>query len=658
VRPLALQRPEQGFLRKLHGVALAMQGKDARVELEAAARLLPADPEVHYYLGNALQAHGAAAAAAASQRRALALKEDFPEAHNQLGLCLVALHEPAAALASFRRALELAPRFAAALGNLGDALYRDGRPAAAVAAYRRMLQLEPDSSIGHNHLGNALVGLGEFAAAIASYRRAIALRPDFPDPWSNLGHALRAVGQLDEAAAAARRGLELRADFPEAARNLGNALFDLGHVEAAEAAFRRALDLRPDHAEVHLALASALRRQGRGAAAEACARRALELKPQSAEILTFLAELEADRGRFAEAATLAERAVAIDPELPEGWAAVPRYRRMRADDAAWLAAAERVLARRLGLGHEIELRFAIGKYFDDLGDYDRAFAAWRHANELARRHGARYDRGAHERRVEAVMAGFDAAWLERTRAAALPSERPVFIVGMPRSGTTLVEQILASHPAVFGAGELIYWNVAADRYSAANGAGATTGGAVPLLAELGADYLKELQQRAPAAARVIDKMPANFMNLGLIHAALPRARVIHLQRDPRAVALSIFAQNFSQVHAYAADLEDIAHYFGQYRRLMTHWHRTLPAGSILDLRYEELLREPEAGTRRLLDHLGLPWDARCLEFQDTRRTVLTASSWQVRQKIDANAADRWRRYEKYLIPVQGLHPGD
>jgi hypothetical protein len=223
----------------------------------------------------------------------------------------------------------------------------------------------------------------------------------------------------------------------------------------------------------------------------------------------------------------------------------------------------------------------------------------------------------------------------------------VLIVGMPRSGTTLAEQILASHPQVQGAGELPFWNAAAGRWIAPPSGEST-------LRQFAEDYLAVLDEASPDAPRVVDKMPANFMFLGLIHAALPRARIIHLTRNPIDTCLSIYFQNFGTVHAYANDLDDLAHYYGQYLRVMDHWRRVLPTGVLLDVPYEALVENPEHWSRAMIEHIALPWHARCLEFHATARMVSTFSKWQVRQPIHRASVARWRHYEKFLGPLWSL----
>jgi hypothetical protein len=255
--------------------------------------------------------------------------------------------------------------------------------------------------------------------------------------------------------------------------------------------------------------------------------------------------------------------------------------------------------------------------------------------------------------VTRTLSAFDRRALEALRPAGLATRRPVFVFGMPRSGTTLAEQILASHSQVHGAGEVLFWQFAADDELAAPAPQRAA-----TIAALGRRYLELFAALPSAPVRVIDKLPSNFKNLGLIHAALPEARFIHLERHPLDTCLSIYFQGFSAAHAYATDLGDLAHYYREYRRLMAHWRATLPSHLLLEVRYEELVDEPETWSRRMLEHIGLPWDPRCLEFHRSDRPVLTASNWQVRQPIGKSSIGRWRRYERFLEPLRAALGGE
>jgi tetratricopeptide (TPR) repeat protein len=608
-RLLLERHADAGVIWQLLGVALRMQGKDALPALQRATELLPDDAAAHNNLGNALGQCGRWDDAVASYRRALALNPAFAQAYNNLGFVL------------------------RALGRLDD----------AVTSYRRALQIKPDYTEAHHNLGDAWLRLGRYDDAVSSYRRALALSPQFIEAHHNLGNALLELGQLDDATASYRRALALNPNFAEAHNNLGNALRSLGQLDNALASYRSALAIRPDFAEAHSNLAIALRLAGQGAQAEVSCQRALVIDQNLAATIAVLAELNADQGRFAEAEELFRRAIAIDPNTAEAWVGISRLRKMTVGDAAWAAEAQRIAGRALPPRKEVLLRYALGKYFDDRNDFEQAFANYRRANELTGRHRARYDRRQFTQAVDVIIHSFDRAWLGRARLDANSSARPVFIVGMMRSGTTLAEQILASHPSIYGGGELAFWNSAA--------AGAAGSGRLPGLA---ADYLRLLQTLSAEALRVVDKMPGNFLHLGLIHAALPRAHIIHMQRNPIDTCLSIYFQHFEAFHSYATDLESLAHYYGEYLRLMQHWRSILPAQAMLDLPYEALVDDPEAWSRKMVEFIGMPWDPKCIEFRHTSRSVITASKWQVRQPISRSSVQRWRNYERFVGALRQL----
>ena len=282
--------------------------------------------------------------------------------------------------------------------------------------------------------------------------------------------------------------------------------------------------------------------------------------------------------------------------------------------------------------------------------YDAAFTEYRQANELSKRYGVRYDRASRTARVSRIIGTFDPARLHRLQAFGQSTERPVFIVGMPRSGTSLCEQILASHAQVRGAGELSFWQTALNAFEAAGFGSQTAAGLIPGMA---AEYLQRLAAVSADAGRVVDK-GFHFTALGLIHAALPQARFIHVRRHPIDTCLSIYFQYLSHQHPYANDLDDLLHYYGEYLRLTAHWRAVLPASAYLEVPYEALIADPERWSRRMLEFLGLPWDPKVLDFHQTDRVVITLSKWQVRQKLNSSSAGRWHNYEKYVGPLLPL----
>jgi tetratricopeptide (TPR) repeat protein len=682
---LLQEHPEFGILWKILSVALVRQGKDALPALRRAAELMPQDPEAHANLGSELHARGQWEAALESLRRSLALERRNANALAEAGDAQRALGHPREAVELYGWALELDPRRRDVHNNLGNAHLALGAPAEAARAYRRALELKEDDAQVLCNLGNALRQLAEFDEALAVTRRALALAPRLAMAHNNLGLLLSATGQREAGAASYREALRLNPAYPEAARNLarvlrdqgqlreavalygqalqldpsqsdahcdlGYALFDARRLSEAAASFRQALALRPGSVSALLGLAAVLRVQGAYDEAEASCQAGLAAEPRNAAALEMLGELRADAGRFAEAQELFQRAIDVDPDFVPAYGSIAAHRRMQREDRGWLAGVQRLLGRSLPVAEEMHLRYALGKYFDEVGEYDHAFASYQAANELARRHGPSYDRGRFAALVDRVMSVCDERFVGAQHAQVSASELPVFIIGMPRSGTSLTEQILASHPAVFGAGEVRFWDGAFVMLERRGASGAGVG---ETLGDIGRECLERLTARAGEVRRVTDKMPANFLYAGLIHAALPRARIIHMQRHPLDTCLSVYFQNFFNVSPYANELGNLAHYYGEYLRLCARWRRLLPASTLLEVPYEGLIADTEGWTRRMLDFIGLEFDARCLEFHRTERVVITASKWQVRQQISAGSIGRWRRYEKHLAPLMAL----
>lgn len=545
---------------------------------------------------------------------------------------------------------------------LGVSLSNQGKDAGH--AWARAAQCLPDDAVAHVNLGNALARAGLLHEAQASYDRALAIYPEFAEAHLNRSEVLLELGQPKDAIDSCRRAIELSPRLLETHQtlgkahvNLGNLLRGLGRLDEAEAQYRQALLIEPQLLAALVELGTVLRLQGRSAECEASCHAALLVDSKSTAALAVLAELRADSGRFAEAEEFYKRVIEIDPGSWEGLAGLAHLRRMTAADRPWLTAAQHLAEQKLPPPAEMTLRYALGKYGDDMGDFDSAFRNYQRANELARRCGPQFDRAHMSRSIDLVIRTFDQTWINQVRSCTNVSTRPVFIVGMLRSGTTLAEQILASHPAVFGAGELAFWGAAASAALGDAAAGRAAAKAIindAGLAALGRDYLQLLQNLSGDAQRVVDKFPTNFLFLGLIQAALPHARIIHMRRNAIDTCLSIYFQRFEAANAYATDFEDLSHYYREYRRVMQHWRCVLPTNALLEVPYEGLVEDPALWSRKMVDFIELPWDERCLDFHQTERTVVTASRWQVRQRMSRSSIGRWRNYEKFLRPLGSL----
>lgn len=532
----------------------------------------------------------------------------------------------------------------------GVCLARQGKNARE--AMERAVVLLPNDVEARRNLVRILHRASAWSEAWKHGHEACRLAPDSAEDHAQLADIARDLGRLSDAEALYRRALQLNSSLLDAHNNLGNTLFDLGRSVEAEACYRKALELDPGRAAAWCNLGLLLKSVGRDDEAQAACDKARAADPSLAGPLVLAGDLALDRGRFSEAEILFRQATACNPRSPEAWAGIARTRKLTTDDAPWARQAAALANSGLTPDLEVFLRYALGKYHDDTRQYDTAFGHYQRANELSKIAGQRigkpaYDPAGHAADVDWLIAHFSTGGIARSRFSHV-SACPVFIIGMPRSGTSLAEQILASHPDVFGAGELPFWHRAQTTYTRSARTGTEP---QALLNDMATDCLRRLHSLAPQAARVVDKMPNNFLNVGLIHAAFPNARFIHMQRNPVDVCLSIYFNPFAQSQPYANDLEHLAHYTRQYQRLMQHWRTVLPQGCLLDLPYEALVDDQEAWSRKMIEFIGLPWDERCLQFHTKERAVHTPSNWQVRQRISKGSVERWRNYEKFVEPL-------
>jgi len=606
------------------GASLASLGRldEAELAFRQAILLMPDYPEPHANLGMALKDLGRPDEAEAALRRALALKPRWIEVRTKLGIALYEMGRLEEAEAAFREAIAVKPDLPEAHAYLAITLNELRRPGEAEVVFRRAIALKQDSAELHFNLGTVLMDLGRTHEAIPAYRQAIALKPDLAEAYNNLGTALQSLGMPDEAEAVLRRAIALKPDFAKAHNGLGNVLLDLGRPDEAVAIYRKAIALRSDHSEAYGNIGLALMELGQLSEARQATERAIQFAPRKAAYFRNLGDLRCF--------------VAGEPHL----AAMEEL----AKDAASLPVRD-----------QIELHFARAKAYQDLGQHDNSFGELLAGNALKRRQIV-YDEATILDGLKRVEAVFTPEVIQTWKNVGEASPLSVFIVGMMRSGTTLIEQILASHPQVFGAGELKQFGIAAANIRPRESHSAEFPDVVSDMSgeqfrEFGARYLADLKRIAPDAARIVNKMPSNYIMAGLIHLALPNAPIIHAIRDPVDTCVSCFSKLFAEEQNHTYDLVELGRYYRAYQSLMAHWHRVLPPGRILDVRYEDVVADLEGTARRIVAHCGLEWDPRCLAFYQTERPVRTASATQVRQPIYNNAIGRWRTFERFLGPL-------
>ena len=627
------------------------------------AAIQPTRFDALHRIGVVRYRQGRMAGAAESFAAALALRPDDPTALSNLGLAQLGLGLPEDALASWDRALAVQPHLAMALVGRGDTLLRLARPDEAVASYDRALALDPGLAEAHNNRGAALLDLRRPHEALASFGQALALRPDFADALNGYGNALSQMKRQREALDFYDRAIAARSQFAQAFNNRGVALRELGRSAEAVAAYERAIAIDPGYAAAHNnrgAVLSDLKRPEEALDSYAAA---LAVAPDHAAAYDNMGLLLAELGRLGESRQAYEKAIALSPRTVRFYYNLVNTNRLAEGDP--LLAALRALAAdqdALAVDERIELDYALGKVLADLGDHAGAFARFQAGASLKRSQIA-YDEPA----VLAGLARIRDAWPAEPRGPRRPPrdpfDAPVFIVGMPRSGTSLVEQILASHPEVHAAGETDAFARALVLLQGGQaGAFGPLDGALKLsqarAAKLAALYRDQLGGPAMAGARrVTDKTLENYRFIGLIRRALPNARIIHVRRAPLDTGLSCFTRAFVGYLPYTYDLAELGRYYRAYDALMRHWLGVISPEALLEVRYEAVVADLEGQARRLVAHCGLDWDPRCLDFHTTQRLVRTASAAQVRQPIYAGSVGRWRDYQPFLGPlIEALGP--
>jgi tetratricopeptide (TPR) repeat protein len=502
------------------------------------------------------------------------------------------------------------------LFNRGNKLIEQGAYAEAAGLFEEAVKLDSSNGEALNNLGAALSQLGRFEEAEQCFREAIAAKPNFSDPHGNLGVLLRQKSYLFDSEASLRRALKLRPTDINARINLGLTLVLLGRLRDAKACFAKVL----------------------------------KTNPREFRALFGMGQIAMVEGRFEEAETTFRRTIDINPKMTSAWAALASTRKMTNADGEWLKSAEDIVAGTIHPMEEANLRFAMGKYCDDVNDFAQAFQYFKRGNELLKAAGDDYDRKERSRFIDGVIRVYSPEAIAKIGVPGSSSVKPVFVVGMPRSGTSLAEQIISSHPAAHGVGELDFWNSPALK-EAGTTQGMLSEAARSKVAE---EYLRLLGSLGGNALRVINKAPVNSDFLGMIYSAFPNARVIYMRRDPIDTCLSCYFQQFLTGINFAFDLSDLVHYYREHQRIMEHWRSVLPPGFILDVPYEELVVDQETWSRKMLDFIGLEWDARVLEFHTNKRQVTTASAWQVRQKMYKSSVARWHNYEKFIGPLKSL----
>jgi tetratricopeptide (TPR) repeat protein len=688
--------PQQAEAYHLLGVVHHQQGQSAKaVELiNRAISLRPSLAPYHSNLAEAYRALGQLDRAVGSCKTALQLWPDFADAHNNLGLALSALGRNDEAIEHFQAAVKLRPDDAQTHSNLGNTLRALGKPEEALEHYRKAVELNPKLPLVHTNLGQFLIDLGRAEEALPHCQEAVGLDPNLAEAHNNLGNAYRALGKLPEARASYLETIRLKPQLTQAQANLGVVLqqecrydealpwllracelepnshqfleylgdtyFEMERFPDALAIYKKMLELEPGHPQTHNAIGWLIQEEGRLAEARGYFETAVRLDPNFPPANISLGGLHEELGEMEAAEAQFRKTLELHPGHTVALARLATLLRGKVSDAELALIRDRLSDPTVTGPAAATLLFGLAHVLDERGDYDAAARALREANALAlanleRKH-QKYMPAEHETFVNNIINIFQPAFFAGVKGMGLQTHRPVFIFGLPRSGTTLIEQVLASHSQVFGAGEqplgrqdfeLIpgQMNRAGDHPFVCL-ADPQVGTALRPIAQRHEDRLREL---GASAARVVDKMPDNYMYLGLLAVLFPSATFIHCRRDLRDIAVSCWMTNFRSIK-WANDPEHIASRFAQYLRLIDHWRAVLPT-TIHEVAYEETVEDLEGIARRLIAACGLEWEPSCLDYHKTKRPVRTASVTQVRQPVYRKSVARWRNYSEPLADL-------
>lgn len=631
-------------------------------------RLIKEDPDnadALHLLGLVAHRQGDHAGALEHIGGAIRLKGDAATYHNNLGSVLLGLGRHAEAETSYRRALKIRPGYAEAHCNLGAALHKEGRLEEAEAACRRALAISSDYAEAHNNLGNVLRERGRANEAEAAFQRALEINPAYADANNNLGNLLQERGEAEAAEARYRRALAVNPNFAAAHCNLGSALEAQGRLEEAAAGHRAAIRLNPDYARAHTELAGVLQEQGDTAEAEGSYRRALDGEPDFAAAHAGLAALFERANRLKDAAAAAEEALRLEADNILAHLVAAKCARRSGQPEEGLRRLQSLDPAHLDAANRAAVCFELGTLLDRSGDFDRAYEAYTEGNRCNAGHwrARQADAAAHPRKVTRLGAAFSPEWVASwTPAVPEDAPPPAFLVGFPRSGTTLLDRILDAHPRLVTLEEIPAVDAVAAKLAAMPGGypealAGLSAGDIESLRRVYYDEVARHMERPRRGVLLVDKLPLNMTDAGLIHRLFPTAKFVFSLRHPCDVVLSGFMQPFepNQAMVHFATLEDTARLYVQ---VMGLWRQSVEvlALAVHAVRYEDLVADLAGEARAVLDFLAVPWDDAVLQYREgaRRRGSSTPSYHQVVQPIYTRSVGRWTNYRDRLEPVLPL----
>lgn len=658
VSQIVAARPRLAEGQNLLGVILAAQGKKAEAvkAIGRASRLEPRNAQFLSNLGELERQRGKTQEAGIALREALHLNPNHPQALNNLGILHYDRKEFEEAVACYANALAKSRNYPEAHNNMGNALRALGRLDEAIDAYQKAILMREQYPEAYNNMASVLRDQGQLPEAEHAYRKAISQRKDYVEAYVNLSVLLENNDRSDEALRMLGDALKISPRHHGTLVQVARIQLRKTNYEQAEQAARLALQADPKSPEALSVLGQVLHETDRIEAAVAAFEAALRLKPSLIEINSIYGVCLKSLGRLDEAKKQFEKTLELAPSAYGVYANLADLQKFTPDNPH-LAAMERIMAEAAEPGSDryMPLHFALGKAYDDTGQYEKAFQHFK-AGTVLKRSKLKYDESQTLGFIDSIREVFNEGFMKKPPVAGNRSEVPVFIVGMPRSGSTLVEQVLSNHPDTFGAGEIKEFsrqlNMMRGRFPGLPKypqiVQKMNAAQLNLLAE---GYLSKLVALSPGSARITDKLLTNYYFVGLLHMLFPKARFIHTRRNPVDTCLSAYTKLFKDDMPHSYDLGELGRYYRKYDELMAHWEQVLPQGVMKTVVYEDVVNDMPAMARDLIEFLGLPWNEACLTFHESSRPVKTASVVQVRQPVYSSSVGRWKRYGDELKPL-------
>lgn len=658
LRGILEKEPNHADALHLLGV-IAYQAGQMNMALELIKKAISVNDKVslfHSNYGEMCRLNKQFAEAVAHGEKAVAIDSTSASAHSNLGIAYFDIKEYDRAQACQMRALSLDPNFPPALNNMGSIFREKKMFVEAMGYYERAFHAsgrkyaEPMCN-----LSTLLIEEDRVDEAFPIIAQALAVQPNHPEALCNLGGAYLGREEAEKAYACFSKALSVDPNHASALGGMARVFQDGNQIEDSLNYVNKAIELEPNKDSFYMLRAQAYQELGRIDEAVSDFDKAIALNSESTKAIVAKARLFFEQGEMDEGKRILEQALIVDKSDISALSQLILTYKIKENDPNMTTMVELFESGTVNkINDKIAIHFALGKCYEDIGSYDKAFTHFLEGNALKRQL-FDYDPQEEQQRNDEIISTFSADYIHQREGLGSNTDIPIFIVGMPRSGTTLVEQIISSHPSVYGAGELHYlplivMNAANEqKKSMTQLMGSLTS---EIIKKIGDKYLNLIRLLDKDALHISDKMPNNFLNIGLIKIVFPNAKIIHLQRNALDVCLSGFERLFHLGQRHSYNLAEQGKNYREYARVMEHWRSVLPENAFFEIKYEDLIEDTEMYARQLIHYCGLEWDAACLAFYDTKRRVKTASITQVRQPIYKTSVEKWRRYEKYLGPLR------